>query len=158
MGLTLVTRQFDLALSLTGRLTVIELEAETQIEQRRYRQPNKTLLPGKRLLLELLFGQHQHFVQYLALGDNATPAELNDAGLYNELLRGPLTSVSLDDDTVNGLCTVRFIAGSTMGNGNTYREAGLFNDNNVCYARAVFPDVAKNDSKILIVQWDLTAA
>ena len=80
------------------------------------------------------------------------------APLSTLLLRGPLTSVALDDDTVNGLCTVRFIAGSTMGNGNTYREAGLFNDNNVCYARAVFPDVAKNNSKILIVQWDLMAA
>lgn len=153
MGLTLTGE-----MTLTGRLTVIELHAITLQELRRYEQPNKTLLPGKRLSLELLFGQHQHFVQYLALGDNATPAELNDAGLYNELIRGPITSVALDDDSVNGLCTVRFIAGSTMGNGNTYREAGLFNDNNVCYARAVFPDVAKNDSKILIVQWDLTAA
>lgn len=146
------------AMTLTGRVTVLELHAVTLHELRRYEQSNKTLLPGKRLNLELLFGQHQHFVQYLALGDNATPAELNDPGLYSELIRGPLTSVSLDDDSVNGLCTVRFILGSTMGNGNTYREAGLFNDNNVCYARAVFPDVAKNDSKILIVQWDLTAA
>lgn len=153
MGLTLTG-----AMTLTGWLTVIELHAVTLQEIGRHIQTNKTLLPGKRLILEMLFGQHQHFVQYLALGDNATPAELNDAGLYNELLRGPLTSVALDDDTVNGLCTVRFIAGSTMGNGNTYREAGLFNDNNICYARAVFPDVAKNDSKILILQWDLTAA
>lgn len=153
MGLTLTG-----AMRLTGRLTVIELHAVTLDEVHRYEQPNTTLLLGKRLALELLFGQHSHFVQYLALGDNATPATINDPGLYNELLRGPLTSVSIDDDTANGLCTVRFIAGSTMGNGNTYREAGLFNDNSVCYARAVFPDVAKNDSKILIVQWDLTAA
>lgn len=153
MGLTIAGK-----MTLTGRLTVIELHAVTLHELRRYKQPNKTLLLGKRLSLELLFGQHTHFVQYLALGDNATPADLNDPALYHELLRGPLTSVALDDDSVNGLCTVRFILGSTMGNGNTYREAGLFNDNNVCYARAVFPDVAKNDSKILIVQWDLTAA
>ena len=145
-------------ITLTGRLTVLELCAVTLQEVSRREQANKTLLPGKRLLLELLFGQHQHFVQFLALGDNATPPALTDPALYNELLRGPLTSVAIDDDTVNGLCTVRFIMGSTMGNGNTYREAGLFNDNNVCYARAVFPDVAKNDSKILILQWDLTAA
>jgi hypothetical protein len=145
-------------MTLTGRVTVIELHAITLQEVRRQERPNKTLLPGKRLLLELLFGQHSHFVQYLALGDNAMPAALTDPGLYNELLRGPLTSVSLDDDSTNGLATVRYILGSTMGNGNTYREAGLFNDNNVCYARSVFADVVKNDSKILILQWDLTAA
>lgn len=153
MGLTLTGD-----MTLTGRLTVLELHAVTLQELRRHEQKNLTLLLGKRLALELLFGQHTHFVQYLALGDNATTATLSDAGLYNELFRGPLTSVALDDDTVNGLCTVRYILGSTMGNGNTYREAGLFNDNNVCYARAVFPDVAKTDAKILIVQWDLTAA
>jgi hypothetical protein len=116
-----------------------------------------TLL-GKRLALELLLGQHSHFVQYLAAGANATPATLADAGLFEELLRGPLTSVSIDDDAVNGLATVRFIMGTTMGNGNTFREAGLFNDNNVCYARTAHSDIAKNDSKILIYQWDLTAA
>ena len=153
MGLTLAGE-----MALMGRLTLLEVEAATGRLVRRQERKNLTLLLGKRLALELLFGQHSHFVQYLALGDNATPAALNDPALYNELLRGPLTSVSLDDDTVNGLCTVRFIAGTTMGNGNTYREAGLFNDNNVCYARAVFSDVAKNDSKILICQWDLTAA
>lgn len=153
MGLTLAG---DMAF--TGRLTLLEVEAATGRLLRRQAQKNLTLLLGKRLALELLFGQHSHFVQYLALGDNATAATLNDPGLYNELLRGPLTSVSLDDDTVNGLCTVRFILGTTMGNGSTYREAGLFNDNNVCYARAVFSDIAKNDSKILICQWDLTAA
>lgn len=153
MGLTLAGE-----MALTGRLTLIEVEAATGRLLRRQEQKNLTLLLGKRLVLELLFGQHSHFVRDMALGDNATAAALNDPGLYNELLRGPLTSVSLDDDTVNGLCTVRFIAGTTMGNGYTYREAGLFNDNNVCYARAVFSDVAKNDSKILICQWDLTAA
>lgn len=146
------------ALALTGRLTVIALDAVSGVELARHTPRNTTLLLGKRLALELLFGQHAHFLQLLALGDNATTAALNDAGLYNEVIRGPFTSVALDDDTMNGLCTVRFILGSTMGNGYTYREAGLFNDNNICYARAVFPDVAKNDSKILIVQWDLTAA
>lgn len=153
MGMTATSE-----MALQGCLTVTELDAETNRILYRQERTNKTLLLGKRLALELLLGQHTHFVQYLALGDNATAAALSDPGLYNELIRGPLTSVSIDDDTTNGLATVRYILGSTMGNGNTYREAGLFDDNNVCYARAVFSDVAKNNSKILILQWDLTAA
>lgn len=143
---------------LTGVLTLLEYDVESNEEMSREVSKNLTLLAGKRLGLELIFGNHTHFVQYLAAGDNATIPALADVTLYNELLRGTITSAVFDDDGANGLATIRYVMGTTQGNGETFREAGLFNDNDVMYARVVHSDKAKTSSKIIIYQWDLTFA
>lgn len=143
---------------LTGVLTLLEYDVESNEEMSREVSKNLTLLAGKRLGLELIFGNHTHFVQYLAAGDNATTPALADATLYNELLRGPITSAVFDDDGANGLATIRYVMGTTQGNGETFREAGLFNDNDEMYARVVHSDKVKVSSKIIIYQWDLTFA
>lgn len=148
------------SLQLTGRLTLIEYDVRLRRRLSEERH-NMTLLLGKRLALDLLFAQHTHAVQALGAGDNNTPASVGNVGLFNELLRGPLTSVLVDDDGQNGTCTARFYMGTTQGNGQTFREAGLFTSmikgvgTDICYARVVHGDKAKVDTKILIYQWDL---
>jgi len=144
--------------AIRGALTLIEFDVEQQRELSCITRRNTTVLVGKRLALELLFGQHQHFVQYLAAGDDGTPSALADQALYHERLRGPLTSVTADDDSANGLLTARYIMGTTQGNGETFREAGLFTDTNVLYARVAHDDRVKTAAKILIYQWDLVLA
>lgn len=146
---------------LRGRLTLTELDVRTgQVLSTEH--CNLTLLIGKRLAFDLLFGQHAHYVLALAAGDNASAPSLSDVGLFNEVLRGPLTSVLVDDDGVNGTCTARFYMGTTMGNGTTFREAGLFTSTvkgvgtDLCYARVTHADKIKVDTKVLIYQWDLT--
>lgn len=143
-------------MNLVGRLTIRELLAATGEELSREEFRNLTTLVGKRMAMELAFGQHTHFVQFLAAGANATAAALTDTALYNELVRGPLTSVSVDDNGTNAIGIARYIMGTTQGNGQTFREAGLFNDNNEMYARVVHADKVKDASKIIVYQWDLT--
>jgi len=150
-------RIFEYA-ALKGRLTVIELDAATGRVLSRETPNNTITLIGKRLALDLLFGQHTHFVQYLAAGTNNTAAAASDTALYQEVIRGPLVSVSVDDDTTNGIAIARYIMGTTQGNGVTFREAGLFNDNTQMLSRVVHADKAKDASKIIVYQWEITQA
>ncbi len=149
-------------LQLVGQLTVTEVDASTQEIVSVERTGNLTLLLGKRLALELLFGQHARYLAHIAAGDGATLPVIGDTALVNELIRGPLVSVLVTDNGASGLLTARYIMGTTQGNGSTFREAGLFNvatqgeANEVCYARVIHADKAKLSTKILIYQWDLT--
>jgi hypothetical protein len=142
-------------------VTIRELDAETGVVLSQERVHNIVPLQGKKAWLNRLVQEEALFIRACAFGDNVTTEALGDAALYNELLRIPVTSfTAATDNGTSGLMTVITIMGSTQGNGNTYREAGLtlgvtagISD---LFNRVTFADKVKTIAKILIMQFDFT--
>lgn len=94
-------------------------------------------------------------VTYLALGDNGTVATLNDAQLYNELVRKEIGNLYIDSGV---------LVGETFFDRNEanfhWREAALFAggsmtpNSGVMIARAVI-DESKDDKRTATVVWEL---
>ena len=102
----------------------------------------------------------------MRFGTDSTPAARTDTGLYNEIsaTRGQLTDDAKLDGGA-GEITLHAVMESGVGNGNTYREAGLFTrgpawDSEVggslmCWARQIHPAVEKSSAIALEYDWTL---
>ncbi len=149
---------------LTGRVII-----ETYLCERR-RAPqlievdereNVVTYGGKALALQLLAAQAGTPGIAIAWGTNNTGQTVDDVGLYAEVLRTPLASVSpisrVGDAAV---MTIRAKLGKTQGNGHTFREiafvTSLAPGQGLTIARVATADHAKTDQKFLLAQWQFT--
>lgn len=104
---------------------------------------------GKNLMRDLYIGNSVEFPTHVALGINNTDPAVGDAALYNEKVRIVITSRS----PAPGQATIRGYFGESVGNGETYNEAGLFTASNLLTARAIFTDIAKTASITITINW-----
>ena len=104
---------------------------------------------GKNLMRDLYMGNSQAIPTHIALGTNDTPPNVNDVALYDERVRVLITSRV----PAEGQSTIRAYYGSTVGNGITYKECGMFNALGVLAARATFTPIAKTSSVTITINW-----
>lgn len=114
--------------------------------------------------------QEELQIKSMRFGTSNTAPQRSDTALGSEatVLGTPVRVELLDANRVVGTGTVLFTAllDSTMGNGITYREAGLFTRGSdddpqvtvgsLLYARQAFPDQAKDALVELEFRWRLT--
>lgn len=104
---------------------------------------------GKNLMRDLYLGNTQDVPAFIALGTNDTPPTVDDVALYDERVRVLIASRV----PAEGQGTIRAYYGSTVGNGLTYKECGLFTTGGLLAARAVFTGIAKTSSVTITINW-----
>lgn len=80
--------------------------------------------------------------------DNTTPAA-TDTALVTEIFRAAVSQRSFEATQI----VTRYFLASTAANGNTLREAGIFNPNNIMYSRVTHTDIAKTASLTVTYSW-----
>lgn len=125
--------------------------------QRIIRKHNLVVTDGLALLTQLIQGNGEA-VTHMAVGSDSTAPALSDSGLYAEFYRNTLTSTSRDG---SGGATFTLYIGTNDANGNTIREAGLFNapDGGTMLSRVDFTsteEVAKDSTISVEIAWDLS--
>lgn len=110
-------------------------------------------------------------IKSMRFGTSNIAPQRTDLGLVAEaqVLGTPVRIALADGQRIIGAAgTVEFVAtmGSGFGNGNTYREAGLFTRGNnddpqlatstAMFSRQVYPDQVKSAAVVLEFRWRLT--
>lgn len=142
-----------------SNVTVDVLDAATGRRLRRERGHNLTPTGGRNLLIDCLaydgIGIAPLGLTHIALGTGSTAPTNNDTALAAELLRDVVTG-----RTKNSLkLTLKYYLPANQGNGNTIREAGLFNAATLgtLYARYVLSNpVVKTSSIAVVFAWELS--
>lgn len=114
---------------------------------------NRVPTGGRNLLRDLLNGDALSGITEFAIGDDNTATSNNDTELGNELLRATLTSTSKDTLKL----TAQYFLASTLLNGETLREAGLYTDEDTLFARYVLDTEIEKDNTIAVTfTWEIT--
>lgn len=130
-----------------GFLSVRAAESGTLISYAPFHNLDTTA--GKNLMRDLYMGNSRDFPTHIALGTNDTPPTVDDIALYDEQVRTLITSRV----PAEGQSTIRAYFGSTVGNGPTYKECGMFNAAGALVARAIFAGVAKTSAVTITINW-----
>ena len=91
---------------------------------------------------------------HMARGSNNTAASASDTALNTETERNALTSTTIS----SGQIVYQYLEPSTANNGQTFREAGLFNaaSGGTMLNRWTHPDIVKNSSIQILYTVTLT--
>jgi len=166
---------------LRGDLRITRFDAVTHQILYLWEKKNVITYGGTDALIKLLapnnaFGanvQLENQIRSMRFGLNNTQPQRTDTGLLNEgIVSNEPVRVTLEDSqrVVGAAGTVEYVAtlAAAMGNGLTYREAGLFTrgtedspittTSSVMFSRQVFPDQPKSSSVELEFRWRLTIA
>jgi hypothetical protein len=115
---------------------------------------------GLALLRDVLAGDAAT-ISHGAVGTDGTAPAAADEALGGEVFRDLISQTSPQGGgaTPYGL-VVKFVVGSQFANGNTLREAGLFNaaSGGAMYARVIPEAIVKTDAILVIYTWTLTFA
>jgi hypothetical protein len=89
---------------------------------------------------------------FIALGSNDTAVTASDVSLGNELYREENSLKSPDDKKF----IIRLFLDTSQGNGNTYKEAGVYSTGagGKCWSRCVFAAIPKTSSITLTIHWE----
>lgn len=118
----------------------------------RQRKRNLTVTAGRNLIRDKLYGDAVNGITHLAVGTNATAVTAADTALGTEVFRGALTSKTKGTAAL----TLVYFMGTATANGNTLREAGLFNaaSTGTMYARATLTsDIVKTSGITVTFSW-----
>ncbi len=115
---------------------------------------NLAVTAGRNLIRDLLHGDAVDGLTHIATGTDGTAPAAGDTALGAEVFRGSLTD-SIED---TAKLTVKLHITSTQANGNTLREAGVFNAAaaGTMYARVIHEDIVKTAAIRVTYTWDLT--
>lgn len=114
---------------------------------------NRVTTAGRNLLRDLLNGDALSGVTEFAIGDDNTAASNNDTELGNQLLRATVTSTTKETLKL----VVQYFLSSTLLNGETLREGGLFTDEDTLFARYVLDTEIEKDNTIAVTfTWEIT--
>lgn len=121
------------------------------------RERGHNLVPtaGRNLLRNFLNGDAPAGITHFGIGTGSTAVSNNDTALGTEVLREVVTSKTKTDLKL----TVKYYLAVGSGNGNTIREAGLFNAAaaGTMYARYVLTSsIVKTSSIAVTFTWELT--
>lgn len=114
---------------------------------------NLVVTSGRNLVRDLLNSSGPSFITRLAVGTNNTAVSSTQTALLAEVFRDQITQRITSD----GLLRLKYFLASTSVNGNTLREAGLFNASSggVMFARVTHGDIVKTSSISLTYDWSI---
>jgi len=117
---------------------------------RRLRARNSIILAGRNLVRDVLRGAVTE-PTHAAVGTNATAVADGDTALVTEIHRNVLTQRLAGSSKV----TWKFFLPSTVANGNTLKEAGIFNavTAGIMLSRVTFADIIKTTSISITFTW-----
>ena len=153
-----------LTLALTGHLalarynldiTVHDATTGAVVDEQHHH--NLVVTSGLNLIRDLLANDGVAGITHFATGTGSTTPALSQTALVAEVTREATTAKT----KAAGQLTVSYYMGSTVGNGNTLAEVGLFNasSSGTMYARAlVAPTIAKTSAITVTFTWVLTWA
>lgn len=135
-----------------ANVLVETVDARTGRVLARERKHNLVTDAGLNLLRDLVHGDGVT-ISHGAVGTDATAPAAGDTTLAAETLRDLIAQRTKAAQEL----AVKFVVGSTQGNGTTLREAGLFNaaSSGTLYARVTPTAVAKTDAILVIYTWTL---
>lgn len=116
---------------------------------------NLCVLGGRNLLRDFLRNEAPVGITHFGIGTDATAAADGDVALGNEVLREALTQYVSSPSAL----TIKYFLSSTRLNGQTLREAGLFNAETgpTLFARYVLsPEIEKDNSLVFTFGWVIT--
>ncbi len=164
---------------LRGDLRIIRRDASTKYIQSVWEKKNVITFDGTDSLVmlmapNLVLGatiQEERQIKSMRFGTNNTAPQRTDEDLLTEAIvsSNPVRIELVDANRIiGGSGTVEFVAtlASGVGNGVTYREAGLFTrgtdddplttTGGAMFSRQIFPDQVKNSSVELEFRWRVT--
>lgn len=118
---------------------------------------NLVVEAGRNLIRDLLDGDAVNGITHFALGTSATPVLDTDVALGGEALRDVVTQRISSASVL----TIKYFLSSTLLNGTTIREAGLFNaaSGPTMFARyLVDPVIVKDNTIAVTFSWVITLA
>jgi len=120
------------------------------------RQPNLVVNGGRNRFAQLMIGQSTRPITHIAVGTDDTAVQATDTSLGSEVYRDDVTAL---DNPSTGTLKVRLFISSTNANGNTLREAGLYDLKNAgtLLARVVFEtEIEKDNTKSVQISWTIS--
>jgi len=143
----------DVRLGVNVRFTV--RCAKTGALKRQWTVHNKITDDGLDTVRDQM-GNANHDWSHIAIGDDATAPAAGDTALYNEVGRYEITSMRRDDKTVEYI----LFLGQDDANGETLREAGIFNNQfsvgNLLSRVLVSPAITKTADVTVTIEWEIT--
>ena len=121
----------------------------------RSRRHNLVVDVGLDLLRDLVYGDAETLT-HGAVGTDATAPAAGDVALGAEVFRDQIAQRTKQ----SGALVIKFVLGSQQANGETLREAGLFNaaSAGTMYARVTPEELAKTDAILVVYTWTLSWA
>ena len=122
-------------------------------------QDNLVVKTGRNLVRDLIGAFTTAYPSHLGAGTSNAAVTDDDIALGSESTR--ILIISRTQGTSR--LTIRAFMGSTVGNGITYAEAGLFNglasnSTTVMFSRAIHDSITKSASNTITYIWTLTIA
>ncbi len=110
---------------------------------------------GLDLLRDLVYGDAET-LSHCGVGTDATAPAAGDVALGAEVFRDQLSQRTKQSAEL----VIKFVLGSQQANGETLREAGLFNaaSGGTMYARVTPEEIGKTDAILVIFTWTLSWA
>lgn len=120
------------------------------------RQHNLIVQDGRNLLRDLLAGNTNANISHFAVGTGGTAATDSMSALQTEVYRQQITRM----DGYNNQLQVRYFLASNEANGNTIREAGIFNDatTGIMFARVTQGEIIKSENISITYIWYINIA
>lgn len=141
-------------LGLNGTLTILVNDVLTGKLLGRQVLKNLTVLAGRNLIRDFLYGDAVTGLTHFAVGLGTTAPVAGDTTLETEEFRDTITTLTKDAAKL----TVTYYLTSASANGHTLTEAGVFTAavDGTMYSRAVYSGIAKTASIAVTYSWDLT--
>lgn len=154
MGVVALERHFVSQLPLSGNVRVDVRDAVSKRLLSRRRFKNLAVLSGRNGVRDAIYGDSFTAPSRFALGTGSTAVTAADTELDTEVWRDIFSTKTRASGTV----TFKYFLTSTTANGNTLREAGLFNaaSGGDMFARVVFLDIAKTSAITVLFAWTFT--
>jgi hypothetical protein len=112
--------------------------------------PNLIVTSGRTAVAAALAGGTGHALAQIGFGEDGTPTDPSDSGLTNEV-RKSFISASASANSVELQAELT----ASEGNGQTFREVGLYTANGDLFARHVIGAFDKTNIVRLLVVWTI---
>lgn len=149
----LITKKETLDISDNVLITARDVCTGKIIHQER--QHNLIVADGRNLIRDLLSGEGDA-LSHFAVGTEDTSTADSMSELQSEVFRNDITRFDLE----NNKLIVNYFLASNEANGNTIREAGIFNADSGgnMYARVTQSEIEKSENVSITYQWTTNIA
>lgn len=136
----------------SGILTIHEIHDNGNIKI--HNTPNVITYDARTILSQLMSGDNSanKYIKYLNAGTDNTAPTRNDTALANQV---DSSLVTFTLPAVDRIVFEGILPNSSPSNGQTLREAGLFNEDGQMFARQVYGDIAKTSAIQLKYIWTI---
>lgn len=148
-----IFKRYQPKIGLSGRLHILIVNKETGEVLRDEWNDNKIIDAGLNLVRDLIAGGNTP-VSDIAVGTNSTAPLATDTTLITEVFRSNIARRIPTDKKI----TIQNFIPTGSANGNTLREAGIFNAPNAgdMLSRVTFSDIVKTSAISVTLTWAIT--